>query len=334
MGAGCVGVEPCETVFVKYGDQSARYKKYRPQPTMSRVAQEDKSLSSYFSPSMCSRPAYFPLTEFWDVEAIARKELRAPANRGNFRRDGHSRLAIIVRAHGDYSTQLVSMLFLLASLIPQYKIRVIVVPTERGSSETLRNVLEDFYSKSQADRTQISLLTVSSEVFDRYGHALEGLCTRVWKQMMLAKGFDEWVIDHRYCAVNSPLHYLIVDMALSYIKNFCATCLQVVVTNADNSYSPLFFKYTAEAVKYDIAMVNMVSRGIAFNTTAAIGNVDLGAYAVSVGFLRRTGLSFLESLPARAEPQDFHDADGHFLTAMMRRGATMNKSQEFLFFHN
>ena len=89
------------------------------------------------------------------------------------------------------------------------------------------------------------------------------LLARRWRGVVGALGrhFPDSDVD-RHCGVNSPLHYLIVDIAIYYIKKYCSSCQRILVTNADNHYSPLFFEFVYNSVDNgDIAMTNMLSRG-------------------------------------------------------------------------
>ena len=44
----------------------------------------------------------------------------------------------------------------------------------------------------------------------------------------------------RYCSVNSPVHYHLTDMGLARLLALAPQLPFLLVTNADNSYSPRF----------------------------------------------------------------------------------------------
>lgn len=241
---------------------------------------------------------------------------------------------LIVRAHGDYLSQLTSLVTLIASLRDD-TIRVLILPTEKGSFQTIHTyILQVFALFAPNSRLNLSVLRIHDNIYDTYGRYLRTLCTQEWRQRVILSGVPTEFVDNRFCGVNSPLHYLLVDIAINYILRYCINCMQIIVTNADNSYSPSFFGFVKLSTEFSIVMSNMVSKGRAYNTSPDIGNIDLGAYAVSVDFLRRSKVTFLNALPMRPEPQDYHNADGHFLMRLAAKGATVVKTQAYLFFHN
>ena len=81
-------------------------------------------------------------------------------------------------------------------------------------------------------------------------------------------------------------------------------------------------------------MSNMLTRGNILETKPAVGGVDLGAYAVSLRFMKALNASFLNSLPRRCGPQQYHNADGHFIEFLVLNKARISKAAQFFFVHN
>lgn len=81
-------------------------------------------------------------------------------------------------------------------------------------------------------------------------------------------------------------------------------------------------------------MSNMVDKGLLVRVHPARRRVDLGAFVVSVPFLRAHSLSFLNSLPVRPMANDYHDADGLFIEALTSKNASIYIDPQINFFHN
>ena len=322
---GCARpVDPCEVVVVKYGGEMMTRDIVSP-VLADRLKQEESILRKSKS-SMCNNPVK-PFGPGWDAEAIWHEIAQTHENRDKFMVDDVTELMVLIRGHPGYKDQLVSLLLLLRSL-KRTDIRVIVIPTERDTYTTLYSHLQQ--AGMLHGQPTVSVLSINGAVYDTHASYLESLCTDTLKaEMALVHPQGE---INRFCEVNSPLHYLLVDAALVYVKKYCVSCRYLLTTNADNAYSPLFFALTAN--NSDVIMANMISKGSAVVTKAKIAYVDLGSYLASVDFLRRTGVTFLSSVPARPSARNFHDADGHFITALIDKGAQVVKVDEYLFFHN
>ena len=322
---GCARpVDPCEVVVVKYGGEVMASDFVSPLLTK-RLKQEEHTLRKAKS-SMCDNPVK-PFGPGWDIEVIWHEIAQAHENRDKFMVDDVTELMILIRTHPGYKDQLVSLLLLLRSL-KRTDIRVIVIPTERDAYATLYSHLQQ--AGMLHGQPTVSVLSISGAIYDAHESYLQSLCTDALKaEMALVYPLSQ---INRFCDVNSPLHYLLVDAALVYVKKYCVSCRYLLTTNADNGYSPLFFALTAH--NSDVIMANMITKGSPFVTKAKIAHVDLGSYLASVDFLRRTGVTFLSSVPARPSAKNYHDADGHFITALVEKGAKVVKVDEYLFFHN
>jgi len=258
-------------------------------------------------------------------------------NKYNLIEDSESFAVAIVRAHGGYSDQLVSMLWTFKSIFPSGPhIRVIVIPTEKGSAATIRSVLSTGWPSPQPTYIKVTVVDIPDWFYDFYGSFILSLCSNSWKQAMIGSRTFKTNEVSRHCEVNSPLHYVLVDLILLYVQQQCKTCERVFVTNADDFYTEFFLKHALshDCDEFDVVMCNMVSKGRYFQVRARKRKVDLGAIIVSVNFLEKTGVRFLNSLPSLPQANDYHDADGFFVESLRNHGAAIKIFQEIAFFHN
>ncbi len=111
------------------------------------------------------------------------------------------------------------------------------------------------------------------------------------------------------CEINSPLHYLLVDVVLYYITTYCINSKYLIVTNADNSYSLEFFNIfkKEENFVHDILASNMVWKGMIMQVSAEVGKIDLGGYGTSRPFLCKNGITFLNSYPDEVNAHHYHN---------------------------
>jgi hypothetical protein len=190
-------------------------------------------------------------------------------------------------------------------------------------------------------RITANLFELPESLYKSREHIIDKLCTNDWKylfekiQKFKSKDINRW------CSVNSPLHYTLCDAALWYLNKYCDTCRYVMTTNADNGYSPVFFEkiFQMSNVSYwtdsfDIALVNMVTKGKTVNVIPKKGYLDLGSYIVRMDFIRKHNMSFLSSLPPYPDASNYHDADFFFFEKAVRRGARLSFIKDTLFFHN
>jgi hypothetical protein len=330
---GCRGVDPCEVVFVKSGPNLAK-------ETVQRMSAENASSST-----MCSLDVALA-RPYWDLASLYADIRSYPSNMiAMSQHDNSSSLAIIIRAHAGYTYELISLLWRLEAIHPlaqsdkaESKIIVVIVPTEIGSMSILKQRIHSNFLINQNRKSTVQVLPmdVPDWIFDRYGSYVLELCSERWKTAVIASKLHSAMDVSRHCEINSPLHYLLVDIALHHILQSCSSCHRLLVTNADNLYSPRFFDtaLSPSNQQFDLVITNMVTRGVIFPVQAKKGHVDLGAYATSIDFLRRTGLRFLSSLPSHPQANDYHDADGHFLVKMIEcANARYTIIPDYLFYH-
>ena len=310
-----------------------------PKATIDRFAVEDKNAGAK-NPSMCSG-MFEPSRPFWDVPSIF-KNISAPTSARHWSGvDLESDLAIIVRAHSSYSLQLITLLWMLeSSAAVQFKhVRVFVVPTDQDSVAALRDTLHEHWNAdtnktSSIKHVRVSVMEFPAWLYLEYGSYLASICRSDFKTSALRMYSMHEV--SRFCDVNSPLHYLLCDLTLHYIASFVTSCKWIITTNADNFYSAGFFENlaTTNTSEHDIMMSNMLTRGTVLETQPSVGGVDLGAYAVSTTFLNKCKASFLNSLPSRSGPRQYHNADGHFIENLVSKNARIKKTKGHFFIHN
>ena len=212
---------------------------------------------------------------------------------------------------------------------------MIIVPTDEESSHTIKQALvNQWHDPTVKLRSLVTVAYFPSWMYKTYGSFIDDLCTDAWIQYALTK-YSQSDID-RHCNVNSPLHYLLVDTVLEYIKiNFDST-FWMVITNADNYYIPQFFNHLIEwkDKDIDILMVNMIYKGSLFPTEFKREKTDLGSYAIKSNYLLKTNAAFLSSLPTRCNAKHFHDADGYFIEKLVSMKAKIMKVDQFVFAQN
>jgi hypothetical protein len=321
--SGCRGIEPCEVVFVKYGGEALNYSLI-PATTTNRLDIEDNR-------KRICKDSWRPFAPYWDVQNILDGLLRDNYLRHLGRNIATSEMVFLVRAHKGYAAQLESMLQFLQT-IQSCTISVIVIPTEKGSFASLNDGLKAFSTKSTSP--SLSILDVPDSLYDQYGAYIESLCTAEQRQGIQIHGYAKESIDHM-CRVNSPLNNLLSDLMLEYIKRDAASSQWLIVTDVGNSYSPEFFTFVSSARdKADIALVNMIDWGKFVNSSAKASHVEPGSFAVSIPFLRKSGATFLSSIPLRPAAHHYHDADGHFIKALLTQGARAIKTEAILLTRN
>lgn len=147
---------------------------------------------------------------------------------------------------------------------------------------------------------------------------LAGLCTEEWRQDRLQGGYPSSALD-RYCSVNSPVHYHLTDLGLFLLLRLLPVPF-LVVTNADNYYSPQFASTALGLLQEgdkDLVLVDMLNRGQVLQVAAELGRMDLGcavirSSALLAGGKEKTGrLTFSAALPSPAAPEHWHDAGEH-----------------------
>lgn len=248
----------------------------------------------------------------------------------------NSTTAFIIRAHSSYSHALLSLLYGLESQrnFPG-KIVAVVVPTEHDQLAPLKSVLEVGWSTKITKKVSVHFFELSEKVYESNCCLLQSLCTPQWKADELANGFSKSDLE-RVCSINSPLHYHVTDLALKSVLTDCPLCDTIVVTNADNSYSPMYLQQTISYMSqgYDFVITDMVHANQFFHAEARLGHMDLGGVIMSSAFIAATKQTFVTALPKPSEAHHYHDADYFFIKKMIQLGARVGVLHSLLFNHN
>jgi hypothetical protein len=208
---------------------------------------------------------------------------------------------------------------------------IIILPTEETAD--IRKLVDEEFPTHSRKLFKIKVFEVPKDIYHLYGNRINELCTEKYKMRKRKQGYIEEHIS-RFCNVNSPLHYSIADLLLFYLKNKCSSCQQLLITNGDNSYDPKYFKLAFESYpNNDIFMTDFLQKGWNFTVSPQKGGIDLGGFVASIPFLRKTNSYFHNSIPARADAEEFHDVDGHFVERLVYYGAKTAIVHDMLYTH-
>jgi hypothetical protein len=246
------------------------------------------------------------------------------------------RYAVIIRSHAGYIKQLMTLLWALEGQTADGGIYVIIAPTEFSSIEPIKSALQLHWP----DDSQLSVhvLSMDSNQYDEHCCLLDSICTSDWKRGKLLRNWSTESLT-TYCTTNSPLHYFITDSALDKVRSECPFCGYLLVTNADNYYSPDFLKKSSNLMnvaRVDIVVADMLHRGHQIEARVESGFMDLGGVLCKLSiFFGSPKLSFSSLLPENAEPQDWHDADFWMVYNLQNKfGRRVEFLRETLFVHN
>ena len=340
---GCLGTEPCENVFIKNGGDLVKLK-VLPKQTITNIINTEKSLND-INPSICNndilpRKQNYQLNLLFN-EILLYNNINNNINNHNIKYfsqiDNNSTVVIIIRTHFAYYKQLLAMLWTLNSItnnIKNHSLRVIILPTEPNIMYKLIKLIDKSFPIELRNNIYITPIDIPNHIYSNNDYILNTLCNNNYIYKVLLSGKFTPYDMSRYCWINSSIHYLLVDIIIYYITNYCINCMKLIITNSDNFYSPKFFDLIIHHFNYDIVMTNMITRGKLLYVQPKPEHVDLGAYIINVNFLKNNSINFLNSLPMRPEPKDYHDADGHFIVNMKNNNANIKIIDDFLFYHN
>jgi len=330
MTTGCEGLEPCEVVFVKYGGAIIQ-KHLVPSKTKRRIDDEDTNADSK---KMCEYYEGYKYRPKWSTKELLN---HISAFTVSAKLMDSVDLVFVIRAYSKFNNNLMALLYLFESQAhSKLNLQIFIIPTDEESMNSIKQILtKQWFNPLVTHRIQVSLVQFPSWVYQKYGIYIDSLCTKSWMQSALTK-FPPSDIS-RHCDVNSPLHYLLVDVTLEYVKaTLTSNTYWLVITNADNYYIPQFFDnlVSSKDTDTDVLMVNMVHKGHLFPTTFQREKTDLGAYAIKSNFLIHSKALFLNSLPTRCNAKHYHDADGHFIENLVSLRAKVQKVEAYLFAQN
>ena len=249
---------------------------------------------------------------------------------------GSEKFAVIIRCHSGYAKHLLSLLWALEAQTVDDGIYVIIAPTEYESADLIDSTIQRKWPSDS--KISVRVLQLEKEKYDEHCCLLKEICTPEWRKEKLLRKWSSEALE-TYCTVNSPLHYFVTDSALEQAKRECVFCEYLVVTNADNYYSPDFFWKTSQLMdrsKTDIVLTNMLHRGMPVETIVASGAMDLGCVLSKFSiFLGSQKLGFAKLVPENAEPQDWHDADFWMVHTLQNKyNRKVSFLRETLFVHN
>lgn len=244
--------------------------------------------------------------------------------------------AVIIRSHAGYMKHLMALLWAIDAQSVKDSVYVIIAPTEFGSIEPIEQLLQEEWT--DRPHVNVRVLKLEKQQYDEHCCLLESICTPLWRKGKLMRNWSTDALD-TYCGVNSPLHYFVTDSALNKVRQDCIFCEFLLVTNADNYYSPDFLSKASQhliSTRADVVLTDIVHHGHALESRVEVGHLDLGCVLTRFNiFLGPDKLNFTAMLPHDAEPQDWHDADFwmvyHLQTLYNRRIVFL---RETLFVHN
>ena len=252
---------------------------------------------------------------------------------------------VIIRSHYGYRHQLFSLLYsFLSQSIPISYLHMLILPTDLPSLTSLSQYLDQHWDHSIIKNQffNIQFMNLSSHLFDKYCCQLQSLCNPSWYHKKLSDGYPHTALT-RYCEINNPLHYHLTDLALesvlhsSLLLSNNLTYQFLIVTNADNFYSPKFLELTIQKMNLenlDLLLTNMIHLGNPMEVAPELGKMDLGCAIIRLEFLQKHEIRFVSSLPIPTEPQHWHDADYWLIHKMIDSGARVATLPQFLFNHN
>mmetsp|Transcript_954 Transcript_954/g.1646 ORF Transcript_954/g.1646 Transcript_954/m.1646 type:complete len:396 (+) Transcript_954:184-1371(+) len=214
---------------------------------------------------------------------------------------------------------------------------------------------------STGQTVAVLVMDPTTQDYEAQSQVLATLCTETWRQDRLAGGWPSSALD-RYCSVNSPVHYHLTDLGVDCLLRLAPHLPALVVTNADNAYLPGFSAAARACLRgegagqcgraggVDVALVHMLHRAQPLQVRPELGHMDLGCAVIRTSALfsvahsqlqSREGhgpkrLTFADSLPSPAAPENWHDADFWFVDAILKRrnGRKAAVVDEYLFVHN
>jgi len=190
-------------------------------------------------------------------------------------------------------------------------------------------------TSTKEQKVTVQLISFPDILYKVFGKLLQyHLCTRRAIELMDVE--INYIM--RFCGVNSPLHYLLNDLALFHMfgKLPIPTKTWVMVTNADNYYYASYFRalFMINEEDYDIFFSKMIHKGNAQEVELVEGKIDLGSGSMRVEFLRRNNITFLGSLPPVVRAMQYHNADGWLYSKLKNLNVSSLVSSKILYIHN
>ena len=335
---GCEGVEPCKVVFVKFGGEVLR-EGFLPQQTLLRVTRDEET--------SCGRFPLRPERAKYDFPRILDRICLPPSMPQSIS-DGwmckdvvDADFVVLIRSHLGYLHHTLSMLYNFeAQLSSQNKssaptVFVGIIPLEVGIWQEIDESVQKRFVGGR--KVTVRTLPFPSWVYKDYANELKVLCNDSYLQRL--KDEHSAYDISRYCGIDSPKHYFLVDVAMEWLRRQCRSCGFLLVTNGDNIYSYQFFPQVAGSAlasnQSDIIYFDYVHKNAAQNNAMLQrSSTDLGAYLVRFDLIKLHNLTFLGALPDRVTAGHYHDADGHFIESALKMGdINFTKISKLLYYH-
>jgi len=153
----------------------------------------------------------------------------------------------------------------------------------------------------------------------------------------------------KVCRVDCPTHYHVTDIAIHLLMRKHKDLRYLLVTNADNYYSPEFFDDAITMMNFDeknggtdfdVVLTDMVhGKNKRKRSVRPIkGHLDLGCALLRIDFLLYHNMtSFIDTLHqskgSELSPLDYFEADGLFIEEARRLGARVGFVRKLNFVH-
>ena len=258
-----------------------------------------------------------------------------------FLSDSPSAVGIICRF---YEGSLSDVITLAGNLLSQEKlpepIVLGLVPTEFVGKDRLDALMQLLWTMTRSKLTRARvfplLLSPPSSLYSELRESTRALCTEEFQQQYMEHwGTAEHM--HRYCSINSYLHYYVTDVAYSELVTACDACKYMLFTNADNLYAPDFLNSAIGAMSQqnsDLVVSSFVHRKEPLDAQVVVGKMDLGGVLVDRSLLDSSGMTFFKAVGDVLTPQNLHDADYWFVKSLQDMGAKIAFMTSFGFMHN
>lgn len=246
-----------------------------------------------------------------------------------------------------YEGSIPDVVTLTANLLSQERLSeaivLLLVPTEPVSREHLASLQQQLWAMTKSGFTRVQLLPTlyspPEELYMELRHATEELCTEDFREEYLNKwGTEEHL--HRYCGINSYLHYKLTDLAYQHLDEQCVKCRYLLFTNADNLYAPDFLSSSISTMRKkgtEVLVSSFVHRKEPIAATQVqIAELDLGGVVLDRSVVEAAELTFFKAVTnyGPLNPQTLHDADFWFVKRLEDLGARVDFLQSFGFMHN
>jgi hypothetical protein len=319
--------EPCEVMFIRSDSLVDMNKKLSTKMT---IKNQSGLCDEYY-------PPYKIFVDTTDLLSKVKVNNIAGSNDIEKENDTRVYIAIAIRVYRGNLGHLISMLLSLKAMSNEAPVRlsILITCTEYESLDNIYDLLVE--SKHLFYGIEVYFLDFPKWIYTKYEGFLGKICTAKYRDFILSiKNQNDY---NRHCTVNSPLHYILSDLSLIFTLQYLPMVTWYMITNADNSYSPLLFPHLLEREvlcnsSFDVILFSFLLKGAPLVVSPHREHVDLGSVMLSTNFLKMHNLTFLSALPIRSSPWDYHDNDGHMVERVVEINGTIYTIDELLFYQN